>query len=173
MTSGRVVRVGVTGHRSFTDADAATGRLREGLRRLLVLVNDEDDVRRTRIELVSGLAEGADRLVAREVLALPGATLTAVLPLPVDDYENDFETDESRSEFEGLLAKAHAVEVMPPAPTRRAAYAAQGRWVVDHSDVLVAVWDGRKARGPGGTAEIVAYAAERGTLLLWVEVERS
>jgi len=37
-----------------------------------------------------------------------------------------------------------------------------GRWVVDHSDHLVAVWDGMAARGPGGTGDVVAYARERG-----------
>ena len=34
--------------------------------------------------------------------------------------------------------------------------------MVDRCDVLIAVWDGEPARGPGGTAEIVAYALERG-----------
>ena len=40
------------------------------------------------------------------------------------------------SEFAELLARARAVEVMPPAPTRDAGYEAQGRWVADHCDVL-------------------------------------
>ncbi|WP_084328084.1 hypothetical protein [Intrasporangium oryzae] len=176
MTSERVLRVGVTGHRSFTGVDAAAACLRKGLRRLLALtrsVGGEGDGAGTRIELVSSLAEGADRLVAREVLALPGTTLSVVLPVPVEDYEGDFETEESRSEFERLLARADAVEVMPPAASRDTAYVAQGRWVVDHSDVLVAVWDGRPARGPGGTGKIVAYAAANGVPLLWVEVERT
>ena len=61
---------------------------------------------------------------------------------------------------------------MPPTPTREAGYELQGRWVADHSDVLVAVWDGRASRRQGGTAQTVTYAAERGTLLMWVKVER-
>ena len=44
--------------------------------------------------------------------------------------------------------------------------------VVEHSDVLVAVWDGDRSRGEGGTADIVAYAADRGHLLLWVRASR-
>lgn len=35
-------------------------------------------------------AEGADRLVAEEVLKRPDARLVAVLPLPGSDYETDF-----------------------------------------------------------------------------------
>jgi hypothetical protein len=34
---------------------------------------------------------------------------------------------------------------------------------VDRSDVLLAVWDGQPARGPGGTGDVVAYARARGT----------
>ena len=36
-----------------------------------------------------------------------------------------------------------------------------GQYVVDHCDVLIAVWDGQPARGRGGTAEIVQYAQEQ------------
>ncbi|MGA3159798.1 MAG: hypothetical protein ABSC77_01175 [Terracidiphilus sp.] len=44
---------------------------------------------------------------------------------------------------------------------RRDAYAQAGRYVVDHCDVLIAVWDGKPARGRGGTAKIVQYAQEQ------------
>lgn len=44
---------------------------------------------------------------------------------------------------------------------RERAYEAAGRYVVDHCDMLLAVWDGRPARGRGGTAEIIAYARRR------------
>jgi len=36
-----------------------------------------------------------------------------------------------------------------------------GQYVVDHCDVLIAVWDGQPSRGRGGTAEIVQYALEQ------------
>jgi hypothetical protein len=172
LTEERVLRVGVTGHRAFDDAQGAAQHLREGLRRLLELAGDGGDGGRARIEVITSLAEGADRLVAREALTLPGTTLSVVLPFPVDDYARDFETEESRAEYAQFLDRAQTVEVMPPTPTREAGYELQGRWVADHSDVLVAVWDGRASRRQGGTAQTVAYAAERGTLLLWVKVER-
>jgi hypothetical protein len=43
--------------------------------------------------------------------------------------------------------------------------------VVDPSDVLVAVWDGEPARRLGGTADVVAYARERGVpaIVIWPE----
>ena len=48
-----------------------------------------------------------------------------------------------------------------PEEDRKRAYEQVGRHVVDHCDVLIAVWDGKPSRGRGGTAEIVAYARER------------
>jgi len=168
----RVIRVGVTGHRTFDDPCGAARRVREGLRRVLALAGDEGDGARARLEMISALAEGADRLVAREALALPGTTLSVVLPFTADDYARDFETEESKREFAELLARAQDVEVMPATPTREAGYEMQGRRIADRSDVLVAVWDGEGSRGQGGTAEIVAYAAENGALLMWVRVQR-
>lgn len=172
MPEGRVTRVGVTGHRVFDDPEAAARRVHDGLHRILVPAGDAVDDAPVRLEVLSALAEGADRLVAREALALPSTTLIAVLPFPADDYAREFETEESRRDFAELLARARSVEVMSPAPTRNAGYEAQGRWVVDHSDVLVAVWDGEPTRGQGGTAEIVAYAADRSTPMLWIRVTR-
>ena len=48
-----------------------------------------------------------------------------------------------------------------PVPMRRP-FLRAGRRVVDLSDRLFAVWDGEKARGVGGTAEIVDYARASG-----------
>jgi hypothetical protein len=61
---------------------------------------------------------------------------------------------------------------MPPVPKREAGYERVGRWVVDHSDALVALWDGEPSREQGGTSGTIAYAAERGVPLLWVRVSR-
>ncbi len=78
--------------------------------------------------VVSALAEGADRLVAEEVLAAgaglgPGprrmapetvlgdldTRLEVALPLRQPDYEEDFKTEESKEEFRRLLARASAI----------------------------------------------------------------
>jgi hypothetical protein len=41
---------------------------------------------------------------------------------------------------------------------------APSRFVVDEADRLIAVWDGEPARAFGGTADVVAYAREKGRL---------
>src|ERR1035441_6670999 len=48
------------------------------------------------------------------------------------------------------------------------AYEGVGRFVVRHSDVMIAVWDGKAGNGRGGTAEIVRYAAGAGVPVWWI-----
>ena len=59
-----------------------------------------------------------------------------------------------------------------PQPTREDAYLAAGHAVVDDADVVLALWDGRPARGRGGTAEVVEYARSLGRPLVWIDVAR-
>jgi hypothetical protein len=49
------------------------------------------------------------------------------------------------------------VELSFDEPTEEAFWSA-GRYVVDHADQVLAVWDGQQAGGLGGTADVVAYA---------------
>lgn len=55
-------------------------------------------------------------------------------------------------------------------PSEEAFYAA-GKAVVDACDWLIAVWDGEPARGLGGSADVVAYARNRGKVVhvIWHE----
>ncbi len=117
---------------------------------------------------VSSLAEGADQLFAAHVLAA-GGMLEAILPC--EDYAGSLVTDDGRARFEELRRAAGTVITLPyPKPTDQA-FLAAGQALVDRSDHLFAVWDGRPARGVGGTADIVAYARARGrpVTVLWVD----
>ena len=145
-------RIGVTGHRKLADIAAVEAGVDAALGAIEARFPKEP------LRILSSLAEGADRIVARHVLSRPGARLVAVLPLSRADYMTDFESQESREEFLALLAEAETVIEMPARDIRTEAYEQAGRYVVEHSEVLVAVWDGLPARGRGGTAEIVAWA---------------
>lgn len=156
------VRVGVTGHRILADQDKIAHGIEAGLGHIRTAFP-----KRTLI-VVSPLAEGADRLVAQGALAYRETQLVVPLPLPQDDYIQDFASDASKAEFSELLKRATAVVTLAAQPTRNEAYAAVGEYVLDHCDVLIAVWDGKDAQGQGGTAEIVAKARQRELPIVWV-----
>src|SRR5262249_51346906 len=107
--------IGVTGHRDLRDQDVPrlereVAGIIAGLRRDYL----RDDTQ-TPIILLSALAEGADRLVARVALAT-GARLIAPMPMPLAEYRRDFEPGlkpGNVDEFDSLLAQAIAAPVMP------------------------------------------------------------
>ncbi|HEX2041303.1 MAG TPA: NAD-binding protein [Acidimicrobiales bacterium] len=158
----RTVTVGVTGHRVLTDVDKLARGVDEAIRRIEATHPGRP------VTVLSALAEGADRLVARRILTRPGSRLVAALPLPAEDYVQDFATETGREEFARLLAQAEEVVELPPADTREESYEKAGRYVIDHCDVLVAVWDGEASQGRGGTADVVALARRRRLPLAWV-----
>lgn len=159
--------VGVTGHRDLRSEDEPT---------LEALVRGIFDHFRRRcpatpILLMSSLAEGADRFVARIALAA-GARLIVPLPLPQAEYEKDFVSPESKAEFAELLSRAEQVLELPwvqgntpesvcePGEPRNRQYAAAGAHLAHHSQILIALWDGVEAAGTGGTAQIVHFQLE-------------
>jgi hypothetical protein len=116
---------------------------------------------------VSSLADGADQLFAGHVLAA-GGTLEAIVPCA--GYAGTLLADDSRTRFEDLRRAAKKVTTLPyPEPSDHA-FLAAGQALVDSVDHLFAVWDGRPARGLGGTADIVDYARKKGrpVTVLWV-----
>jgi len=121
--------------------------------------------------VLSPLAEGADRMVVREVLKVHESTLEVVLPLEKDDYMRDFETSQSKEEFEKLLSQASSIRTLSHKAERTEAYEQMGRYVIDQCDVLIALWDGKPSAGQGGTEEIVKYARDTNCPLVWIRTD--
>ena len=113
---------------------------------------------------VTSLAVGADQLFARLVLER-GGMIHAVLPFA--DIERSFAPDHV-SAYRELVTQA-SVEVLDTPGTDDDAYLAAGRRVVELSEVVLAVWNGKPAAGKGGTAEVVAYAISRGAPLIHID----
>ena len=183
-------RVAVTGHRSIPD-ELAVERAIEGALDRITNTLDKVDVDATPIAwtIVSPLARGADQLAAKTLLERVDARLEVVTPFPLAEYRKDFSSDGELAQFEGLLARAAAVNELACTvqfgelacdhdngeglkALRDAAYLRAGERVVEASEVLLAIWNGRQAAGAGGTAEIVEYALERDRVVLWINAER-
>lgn len=105
---------------------------------------------------ISCLAAGADSLFA-ELILQHGGSLEAVLPFP--EYEQELSVPQ-RGRFHALLRMASATTVLEKRESKEDAYFEAGKKVVDAADVLLAIWDGKPARGLGGTADIVEYAQQ-------------
>jgi hypothetical protein len=166
------LRIGVSGHRVPPKLpEESEAPLRALVDRTLAAIAATARKANTASTLiiVSSLAEGSDRIVAAAGLAA-GFALQAVLPFEKAEYERDFETPMSRSEFEELLGRACDVfELDGAADERPRAYEAAGLFMLANIDVLVAIWDGGVAAGIGGTAQIVERAIADGIAVVWIE----
>lgn len=153
--------VGVTGHRDLL-ADEIPA-LKEKVRDFFIqLKSDFPDLE---LQLISPLAEGSDRLVADVALEL-GVDLIVPLPMPQADYEEDFSSPAAVEAFRDSLKNARVIHLrtlgkLPgdilSLEDRKRQYAQMGIFISNHSQVLLALWDGKSSPEVGGTASVVNY----------------
>ena len=178
---GRTLRIGVTGTRVRADADRP--HVRDQVAALLaqIALGRTPDGGRPRLQLLSPLAEGADRLVAQSALDA-GYELVCPLPFPQPIYEADFAaSNTSVAEFRSLLARANHVLALDGArddPEQRlyaeaGSYEAVGRLIVRNCDLLIGIWDGAPGKGRGGTADTIRHAATLGPPVVWIDATAS
>ena len=172
-----VVQIGVTGHRpnrlSPDVAAALPAQCDQILKAIEALAFRAHDPlihspEPPLLRVLSPLAEGADRIVANAGLSL-GADLQCPLPFHEEEYCRDFASESSRDEFHALLAKASAVfQINGTHDAADVAYERVGRFVLEQSDFLIAIWDGEPAAGRGGTTQIVEEALEQNIPVIWL-----
>ncbi|HET8749185.1 MAG TPA: hypothetical protein VFM42_00445 [Sphingomicrobium sp.] len=177
-----VLSVGITGHRMDVLPDASVDALRLRIRETLKMVEAAGSALferececfaavPPRMRLVSPIADGADQIAADMALEL-GWELQVVLPFERGYYRTTLGNDPARKRFDELLGHAGRILELPGSPEREPeSYAMAGRATVAHCDLLVALWDGLKARGRGGTGEVVEFAIARGTPIAHIPPE--
>ena len=140
---------GVSGHRDPLEEDSPELQKQIGI----VFDHFRSAYPNASFELLSPLAEGADRIAA-EVGLRTGMRLIVPLPMAQTEYERDFTTTESLHEFRRLLGAAASVfEVSSTeAGSRASKYAAAGDYIARQSNALILLWDGEDNSKMGGTA---------------------
>ncbi len=156
--------IGVTGHRDLITAEEPA--LREQVRAFFQQLRD--DFPELELQLLTPLAEGADRLVTGVAQEM-GIPYVVVLPMFQEIYEKDFDGEESLSQFRKQLGAAETVISLPPhngidptyieshGPARNQQYVQAGVFISNHCQVLLTLWDGLEAEREGGTADVLHY----------------
>ncbi len=106
---------------------------------------------------LSGMALGVDTWAAELVLELqktcPVIRLTAVIPFSGQESRWP---DGAKDRYQRILSEATATVVIEPGYTRHCMFT-RNRYLVDHADLLIAVYDG----SAGGTRYTVDYARKQ------------
>jgi len=152
--------IGVTGHRDLLadEIPAIKEKVRAFFEKLKRDYPDLD------LQLITPLAEGSDRLVADVALEM-GMDLIVPLPMSRSEYEEDFSSSEAVDTLRESLKKARVIYLRSlksgsdslSHEERARQYAQMGAFISNHSQVLLALWDGKPSLKVGGTASVVNY----------------
>ena len=150
--------VGFSGHRKLPDSPVAAAAIAVALDRL-----GPGDFLAT----VSSIASGADTLFVAEASRrrLP---YLLILPFAPERFQKDFAPAEWQQALP-LIEQASHVEEVSGEESDEAAYLEAGVRTADLADVMVVVWNGLPAAGPGGTGDIVAYTRQLGKPLILID----
>lgn len=144
-------RIAVTGHRRLGTATT----VRFVGRAFYAILAQSRRAHPEGIEVLFGMAEGADTLFAKIALGL-GIPLKAFIAY--DGFVDDFPSGSTRQLYQHLLAQCQDVFILPFQQPSDDAFMAVGRQIVNGSDLVVAAWNGQPAAGKGGTGDVVYYA---------------
>ncbi|MDR3083073.1 MAG: hypothetical protein LBV60_19500 [Streptomyces sp.] len=153
------MRVGITGHRGLsTDVE-------EQVRALLV--DQVKEYEPGELVGVSCIADGPDSWFAETVLK-HGGRLEVIVPAV--KYRKGL-PDWHHLVYDRLMSRAADVHHTGITESTSEAHQAGSEILVGLVNEVIAVWDGKPARGYGGTADVVAYAERTGVpvRVLWPE----
>ncbi len=151
--------IGFSGHRHLTDAAS----IRAAIHASLAALKAHAIAQGAQVEFYSSAAYGAD------LLALDCATELQIpihlsLPLPEDEFGQDFVGhDEDWSQAQTFISAARngtngGTFRVQPDHHRSECFYAEATKLVDACDFLLTVWDGEKAHGLAGTAQVIDLA---------------
>jgi hypothetical protein len=146
--------VGVTGHRDLV-ADEVP-QIREQVKRFFMEL--QSSFPELPLLLLSPLAAGADQLAA-EVADELGIDTTVLLPMPAEEYRQDFSGPELDA-FNLLLSRSPVIELpmLSEDPAEREEqYVALAAYMTAHCHILLAIWDGEDVDARGGTSSAIRF----------------
>jgi len=156
-----MIRIGIIGHRflQLPQQDFVA----EQCRRILMQLQEQEP---RGVVACSAIAEGADSIFAQAALKLQ---LPLEIVLPFIEYELDFAAGKARQNYLLLKAAATKTTWLPFASRSEDAYAAGMHWMLENSDIVIAVWNGEANKGRGGTSDGVKNIISRG--LDWIHID--
>lgn len=110
-------------------------------------------------DLYTGMALGTDQLAALAVIDLKsqGHDIKLHAAIPCQGHSSKW-PQKSRDLYDAILSKCDTRTLVTDAPYTAKAMMDRNIWMVDHADMVVAVYEAGK---PGGTKNCVDYALQR------------
>ena len=153
--------IGITGHR-----DLNKDTFKQLSAKISVFLTEiKQKLPNTPLKIISGMADGADRILVKEGLK-QNIAIDVIQPMPDSLYQADFSED-SWQEFNRIIAEDKVTTKVLPTyfidierakeqgKERDKFYHALGQYIVEQSNLVVGIWDGINSGLKGGTADVV------------------
>ena len=148
--------IGSVGHRQLLRDDLPP--MREAVRGFLLRLRGEFP--RLPLQVIAALQGDADRLVVEVALALE---IEVLVPRIAAAAESGASPETAR--FDDLIGRCQTLDLPdPPGPGGECGHDATvarrarlGAFISSHSQILLALWDGRPADSPGATGDVVHF----------------
>jgi len=151
------VKAGITGHRNFDDVKVINW-VELSIKKIISKYNVSYGY--------SSLALGTDQIFC-EILRNEKINYTAIIPC--ENYERTFDKTTINKYFYLKNCANEVIKLNFQKPSEFA-FEKAGKYIVDISDILIAVWDGKKAKGLGGTGDIVNYAIKEHKTIIHINI---
>jgi len=94
---------------------------------------------------VTSFYEGANQLLAEEIMKLEGSRVQLILPYEESEYEKKFSTDKTRAAFQSLLKNESVIRfpirLQRESTDQNQAIRRAHRYIVDHCDAVIVIGD--------------------------------
>jgi hypothetical protein len=166
-----ILSVGMTGHRDLASVPETQQAIEDSIAGILASLTSalrgasEIDKAffspdESKLLFLTMAADGADLLGARAA-ARCGVDHACILPFPMAEYSKDFEARQLPAASEFIASASSMLELPGCRKEDARAYERANEVILSNIDVLIAVWDGQRARGRAGTEEVVQGAVVR------------
>jgi len=161
------MKICITGHRpagmppqyGYDIHNAAWEKLRKAFRDVLLFLAEKHGP----VTIYTGMALGVDQAFAEIVLRLRDAGCGVFCSAAVPCYNQEGKWPvENRELYHKILARCDTVDYVTKERYTPTCMEDRNRWMVDRSDLVIAVWNGRR----GGTKNCVDYARANGRKIL-------
>lgn len=149
--------IAITGHRppklgGYKLPNPTYNKVYQAIEKLLLELKPE--------KCLSGMALGADQYFANICI---GLSIPFVAIVPFEGQENAW-PEQSQKTYQALLNKATEKVIVCEGSYAPAKMQIRNEYLCDHSDLLIAVWDGTS----GGTGNCVEYAKSKGMKIIYI-----
>jgi uncharacterized phage-like protein YoqJ len=124
-------------------------------------------VKYPKIRAISGISQGADSIFAQSAVSLD-IQLESVIPF--DDFKSDFAGEVSHERYKTLRKSADFETRVNFSKRSNLAYKKSMEWVVFKSNIVIAVWDGKKIGSIGGTWEAVLLCQKLNKTMINIDI---